>query len=265
MHGQGSGRVSATQLEFSDPGLSYSKTSVPSMRRGLDVVLGDLASHGYDASWTSLRASDVGAAHPRDRWFCVAYPAIPDPESIGRTARRSEPEEQQGGYDALPGHVVHCLPLMKTPTAQLGRNGAAQHPEKRKRGGHGPTLDDEVSFLLPHADSERWNGGSGDESETEGRGEPADSSYSPAEWWGDYLPAIRRWEGLTGVPAPAPTEVGPRSGRRLTATFAEWLMGLPAGHVTDVPGLSRAQQLKAIGNGVCPQQAHAAYAWLIQQ
>lgn len=35
-------------------------------------------------------------------------------------------------------------------------------------------------------------------------------------------------------------------------------MGLDAGHVTDVPGLSRTQQLKALGNGVVPQQAEAA-------
>lgn len=32
-------------------------------------------------------------------------------------------------------------------------------------------------------------------------------------------------------------------------------MGLPEGHVTAVPGLSRTQQLKALGNGVVPQQA----------
>jgi DNA (cytosine-5)-methyltransferase 1 len=38
----------------------------------------------------------------------------------------------------------------------------------------------------------------------------------------------------------------------------EWLMGLPAGHVTGVPGLSRAQQLRVLGNGVVPQQAAAA-------
>jgi DNA (cytosine-5)-methyltransferase 1 len=39
------------------------------------------------------------------------------------------------------------------------------------------------------------------------------------------------------------------------------MMGLPAGHVTDPAiGISRAHQLKAIGNGVCPQQAIAAYA-----
>lgn len=45
---------------------------------------------------------------------------------------------------------------------------------------------------------------------------------------------------------------------RLNARFVEWLMGLPAGHVTDVPGLSRTAQLKALGNGVVPQQATAA-------
>ncbi|WP_237503069.1 hypothetical protein [Streptomyces sp. SID8374] len=35
-------------------------------------------------------------------------------------------------------------------------------------------------------------------------------------------------------------------------------MGLPAGHVTQVPGLTRNQQLHALGNGVVPQQATAA-------
>ncbi|MET9729352.1 DNA cytosine methyltransferase [Streptomyces sp. NPDC006458] len=45
--------------------------------RGLDVVLGDLAAGGYDAEWTSYRASSVGAPHHRDRWFCVATPADP--------------------------------------------------------------------------------------------------------------------------------------------------------------------------------------------
>ncbi|WP_229876374.1 hypothetical protein [Streptomyces nojiriensis] len=40
-------------------------------------------------------------------------------------------------------------------------------------------------------------------------------------------------------------------------------MGLPAGHVTEVPGLSRTAQLKALGNGVVPQQAaHAIRALL---
>jgi len=39
--------------------------------------------------------------------------------------------------------------LLKTPTSQLAVNGGSQHPDKRKEGGHGPTLADEVEHLLP--------------------------------------------------------------------------------------------------------------------
>lgn len=40
---------------------------------GLGTVLGDLASLGYDAEWTCLRASDCGATHERDRWWLLAH------------------------------------------------------------------------------------------------------------------------------------------------------------------------------------------------
>ena len=41
-------------------------------------------------------------------------------------------------------------------------------------------------------------------------------------------------------------------------------MGLPVGHVTDPAiGLTRNQQLKALGNGVVPQQAAAALEHLL--
>lgn len=42
-----------------------------------------------------------------------------------------------------------AVKLLKTPTAQLAVNGGSQHPDKRKSGGHGPTLADEVEHLLP--------------------------------------------------------------------------------------------------------------------
>lgn len=42
-------------------------------------------------------------------------------------------------------------------------------------------------------------------------------------------------------------------------------MGLPAGHVTHVPDLTRTQQLKALGNGVVPQQAAAALRLLLNR
>ncbi|MFF8293961.1 hypothetical protein ACF07M_00715 [Streptomyces globisporus] len=42
-------------------------------------------------------------------------------------------------------------------------------------------------------------------------------------------------------------------------------MGLPAGHVTQVPGLTRNQMLHALGNGVVPQQATAALRVLLDR
>ncbi|MFI8263696.1 DNA (cytosine-5-)-methyltransferase [Streptomyces sp. NPDC085665] len=139
--------------------------------------------------------------------------------------------------------------LFKTPTANLGSNGAPQHPEKRRAGGHGPNLDDEVSFLLP-VDPDTAE-------ETPG------AFHSPPEWWQDYGPAVHRWETITGRPAPIPVEFGPRGGRRLAAVFAEWLMGLPRGWITHIPGLNRARQLRAAGNGAVSQQAFTAYLHLM--
>ncbi|EFC80267.1 DNA cytosine methyltransferase [Parafrankia sp. EUN1f] len=41
--------------------------------RGAPAVLGELATLGYDTRWTRLPASDVGAAHQRERWFALAW------------------------------------------------------------------------------------------------------------------------------------------------------------------------------------------------
>ena len=70
---------------------------------------------------------------------------------------------------------------------------------------------------------------------------------------------------MTRRAAPAPTlPDGKNGGHRLSARFVEWLMGLKPGHVTDPAiGLTRNQQLKALGNGVVPQQAELAIRHLI--
>ncbi len=41
------------------------------------------------------------------------------------------------------------------------------------------------------------------------------------------------------------------------------MMGLPAGWVTGVPGLTRNEMLKALGNGVVPQQCAAALRMML--
>jgi len=40
--------------------------------RGGVRVIGDLAEMGYDCEWGTIRASDAGAPHKRERWFCIA-------------------------------------------------------------------------------------------------------------------------------------------------------------------------------------------------
>lgn len=85
----------------------------------------------------------------------------------------------------------------------------------------------------------------------------------PVEW-GEYAAAVHRWELITGRPAPYPTQPG-RHGRPVLAPlFVEWLMGLPPGWVTaDHLDLPRTAQLRALGNGVMPQQAAHALRLLL--
>ncbi|MFF3300817.1 DNA cytosine methyltransferase [Streptomyces sp. NPDC002908] len=210
--------------------------------RGLDVVAADLAPIGYGIRWTCLRAGDpeVGAPHERDRWFAVAHPADADPHHLGRHWRPRHQPETQGRAepahrrDTPPGTPTRALSLVPTPAARDWRSGASNLLDRNAR-----PLNEFVVNRLPY--SGRWIS-------TDGI---------------DYGPAIRRWEHITGRPAPCPTEPGTRNNRRLAPLFTEWLMGLPAGWVTDVPGIPRKEQLRILGNGVIPRQAHHAYGQLL--
>lgn len=68
--------------------------------------------------------------------------------------------------------------------------------------------------------------------------------------FGPYAGAVRRQEQWHG-PAPDPTTDG-----RLNPAFVEWMMGYPAGWVTDVLD-SRNAALRCLGNAVVPQVAEA--------
>lgn len=77
--------------------------------------------------------------------------------------------------------------------------------------------------------------------------------------WGRYAGAIARWERITGRPAPAPTILNEISGPHPAPVFVEWLMGLNEGWITyPMLGLTHAQQLTTLGNGVLPKQAEEA-------
>lgn len=92
-----------------------------------------------------------------------------------------------------------------------------------------------------------------------GRYEPSDpDSPSHGPRLGDYGQRLRLWESLTRLPMPEPEEDSPRGGRRLSAKFGEWMMGLPRGWVTGIRTIPRTAQFRILGNGVVPRQGRYA-------
>lgn len=93
--------------------------------RGLDQVLGGLASLGYDAEWHCIPASAVDAPHRRDRVWIVAHT-----QSLGRGQERADPGRSDDGVGeegtARRGPLHGCSPLADTERRQqeLGRNDA---------------------------------------------------------------------------------------------------------------------------------------------
>ena len=65
----------ACALRVLRPRLALFENVAAHLHLGFDEVLSDLAAFGFDAEWTTLRASDVGSCHQRDRLFIVARDA----------------------------------------------------------------------------------------------------------------------------------------------------------------------------------------------
>lgn len=195
---------------------------------------GDLAEAGYVGSWRCLRASDVGAPHRRERVFIAAQDTYGAAGGQWGVAASGQAESGRSRADA-------------------GRRGGASPAHSDEQGPQGP-----VSQTEPHLGQRRVEPRPVPEQPAAERGAtPADID------WAGYGPAIERWERVLGRSAPAPVVLTRKGGKQLSAAFVEWMMGLPDGWVCDVPGLTRSQRLKLLGNGVVPLQAEAAIRHLL--
>ena len=273
--------------------------------RALGRVLGDLANLGYDAEWTTIRASEVGAAHRRERVFVVAYPPGDGLEGgfTGRPLSENPPTESNELLLPTPcaqqsGNSPELL-LSKKPGRQvvtdlaiLVENGLLKTGGKllstpQARDGKGvpgdsynlASLPRDVALLRTPCAAEAEGGPLHPEvakarNQTlrltgqvlAATGNLTDSSGDTDNSWGDYAPAIHRWEQVLGRSAPEPTEPSRTGKPQLSPAFVEWMMGLPAGWVTDPSlGLSRVQQLRLLGNGVVPQQAEFALRLMLDR
>lgn len=75
-------------------------------RSGLPHVLEEIAARGWDAEWTSVRASEIGAPHRRERIFLLAYAdAAIRHESGGGSWSHWAGASESGHVGASMGHA----------------------------------------------------------------------------------------------------------------------------------------------------------------
>ena len=265
---------------------------------GFGDVIAELSRLGYDAGWGVVRASDAGAPHGRARIFIVAYPegqrrgagegsATPaagravtgtsDSCELPTYSSRGSGREGEGwGVSERARAAGLAARDLGATTDTSGRSftgssatgdGLLQPPQ---RGAESPADVEGDAGWFSDGDSEPA-------ADSSGRGSAACRAQRPSETrsaarldgdseppvdWGKYALAIHRWERVLGRTAPDPTIVGANGRPRLNPVFVEWMMGLDLGHVTG-HGLRPAQALKALGNGVCPQQAMLALRMIL--
>lgn len=207
------------------------------------LILDHLWEAGYDVAWGVFGACLIGACHHRHRMFLVAR------RGVGREAVR------WGGKACGAARS----PVLPTPRAIDGARGG-DRPSRTVESGrkNGVELASALVELLPTPRAtDGTNGGPGQRGSS---GDLAMPSAVQPEHWGRFASAVARHADRFGAP-PAPTEVGPKGGVRMAAPFPEWMMGLASGYITDL--LPRNDALRAIGNGVMPQQGYHAIRILL--
>ena len=197
---------------------------------GCGTVLRDLAQIGFNAEWVCLRASDVGAPHRRERWFCLGYSDKSGLEGWG---------EYNGASQRVVGASGHALAelasgkLLSKVGGTLERNGVA------KNGGLGnPNGITSQRFRRPGtlASAPRLPRGKNGRDGDPRRG----ASHNPSERMFPPPPGSREWEDIAPDAQPAI--------RRMADGSAH-----------------RNDRIRCLGNSVVPLQAALALKLLIRR
>ena len=232
----------------SEPWMLGAGTNGPALRAA-GRVCGDLAGLGYDCRWAVVRASDAGAPHQRARFFLIGYPdgqpwdmrrpATPrqtpgrrphrEPAGPGLSTLMPTPtasDHKAGRHQDGTGHsLTQAVQLLPTPVAQPSGNSPSEH--LRKKPGRERVTDLAIiveNNLLPTGGLlPTPKAGDGIMGLPRTSGRPPEKSTHLAtrlEYtdYGDYAPAIARWEQVTGRAAP-PTHQPATTCRRQAPTI----------------------------------------------
>ena len=171
-------------------------------------------------------------------------------------ARRERVKAELGNGNGFGMPLGIAVAMLPTPVVKNNEN--------RQSEGYGPNLGTALG-LLPTPSVADTQGGRKHRSGAR-NDELLLNGIAHHEQFGQYAAAVARQEAAFGYPAPSPTEPAakplnrhgnPRVNPRLSARFAEWMMGSPPGWITDVPGVTRSEALRLAGNGVVHPQAAA--------
>jgi DNA (cytosine-5)-methyltransferase 1 len=229
------------------PQFAFVENSPMLTSRGLDRVLGDLSTLGYDAVWGVVGASDAGAPHRRERIWILAYSRVLRCD----TGRTGEPLQGVGVAGEALGHEgQHPIGQLADPDL-CGRLHGQTEEQPAAGGVHAQREPQPGGENVAHAGCNNEQGkqsGSSDQEERSFQGErPAGSRGDGIEWWstepglGGMVDELADRLDLHGTPEPGSV---PR-----VAT------GIP----------KRADRLKAIGNGQVPAALVLAWNTLIQR
>ncbi len=180
------------------------------------------------AAWDGSRGPDLARADRQGSGgadlVTTVERLLPEPGSMlpTPTSRDHKGRNQRNDDSCLPGAVDKLLPTATARDGEGSRNNTSGRKPDSKH--HSGTTLNDVRYTSS---------------------------------WGNYEAAVDRWSTIFGTPPPSPVD----SAARLNPAFVEWMLGFPAGWVTDL-NISRSQQLKLLGNSAQPQTVAAAVHWL---
>ncbi len=224
---------------------------------GAPTVIAILTKLGYNAKWGIVRASDTGAPHQRKRLFIWC-----ETENTNSKRKRQTTTAQGRRRQIRPSRPVRETITDATSVGRQQRAGqfTVEGGRKKTVRSEGDRELSRSAKTITDTGSERYGQRQNNttmanyDKQMAERSSRQQSQHRSTKTyrWRQYETAIRRWEAVMGRIAPSPVD-----DKGVNPVFVEWLMGLPEGHVTSLD-ISRAGQLKMLGNGVVPQQAALA-------
>ena len=190
---------------------------------GLNVVLGEMASIGYDAEWQIVSAASVGAPHRRDRVIIVAYPTQQFSNERGDGDNSTKIREWQAVQESVRGS--NSFSARKVFTRDRWLNALMANPNSAPR-------EQQQKWQVQEPNPVRCSS------------EMANTKIIGLQGGGDMAP-IKDTQPRHGV-------AGDNSGTQPGRSW--WQVEPDVGRVANgVP--SRVDRLRGLGNAVVPQVA----------